>query len=390
MATEGAARPRLVTPALVWLCVLSFGAMAGFALLLSVVPLYATTGGAGGIGAGMTTGALLLSTVGIELATPRLAARFGYRPLLAAGLLLLGAPTLVLPASTGLAAIVTVSAIRGMGFGIVVVVGSALVAALVPAQRRGEGLGLHGLVIGVAAVGGLPLGVYLAGQIGYTPVFVAAAIAVLAVLPAVRGLPAGAAATAAAAATAPLGMVAGLRTGMLLRPSIVFSTMAVGAGVVVTFLPLALPAGSSNLAAIGLLAHAVTAVIARWWAGRYGDRHEPERLIIPALLTAAAGMLTLLLIASPVAVMVGMLLFGAGFGASQNASLALMFSRVAPPAYGTVSAVWNLAYDGGMGLGAVGFGLLVAQVGYPAGFAVTGALMVVALLPAWRDRHVTG
>jgi predicted MFS family arabinose efflux permease len=184
-------------------------------------------------------------------------------------------------------------------------------------------------------------------------------------------------------------MVAGLRTGMLLRPSIVFSTMAVGAGVVVTFLPLALPAGSSDLAAIGLLAQAVTAVIARWWAGRYGDRHEPGRLIIPALLTAAAGMLTLLLIASPVAVMVGMLLFGAGFGASQNASLALMFSRVAPRAYGTVSAVWNLAYDGGMGLGAVGFGLLVAQVGYPAGFAVTGALMVVALLPAWRDRHGT-
>ena len=52
---------------------------------------------------------------------------------------------------------------RGLGFAIVVVVGGALVASLVPGERRGEGLGLFGIVVGVLG-GGLPLGVWLVGR----------------------------------------------------------------------------------------------------------------------------------------------------------------------------------------------------------------------------------
>ena len=83
--------------ALALLFVCSFGAATSFYLLLSVVPLYATSAGAGGIGAGLATGTLMFSTVAGELATPSLVARFGYRLVLAAGLLL-GAPALTLGA----------------------------------------------------------------------------------------------------------------------------------------------------------------------------------------------------------------------------------------------------------------------------------------------------
>jgi predicted MFS family arabinose efflux permease len=89
---------------------------------------------------------------------------------------------------------------------------------------------------------------------------------------------------------------------------------------------------------------------------------------------------------SAAAVLAGMVLFGAGFGVSQNASLALMFDRVSSTGYGAVSALWNLAFDAGLGLGAAGFGVLAAQTGYPTAFALTAALAAAALLPAWRDR----
>ncbi len=36
-----------------------------------------------------------------------------------------------------------------------------------------------------------------------------------------------------------------------------------------------------------------------------------------------------------------------------------MYDRVAESGYGAVSAVWNLAYDGGMGVGTAGFGVWV-------------------------------
>jgi len=369
----------------------SLGGLTGFFLLLSVVPLYASSAGAGTAGAGLATGVLLFATVAAELVTPRLVGWAGHRLAFGAGLVLLGAPALVLAGAAGagaggLALILAVSAVRGLGFGIVVVLGSALVAGLVPAQRRGEGLGLYGVVVGVPGVVALPLGVLLVGQVGYAPVFVAGAVAALAGLALLPGLVVPAASPAAGAG-GPVGIRAGLRMPGLVRPAVAFSVTATAAGVVVTFLPLAVTGGAGGLAAAGLLVQAAAATAARWWAGRFGDRHGPARLLIPALLTAATGVLGLVLVDHPVPVLAGLLLFGAGFGVSQNASLALMFSRVGPAGYGTVSALWNLGYDVGMGLGAAGFGVLVALTGYPAGFAVTALLILVALVPAGWDRR---
>jgi hypothetical protein len=52
-------------------------------------------------------------------------------------------------------------------------------------------------------------------------------------------------------------------------------------------------------------------------------------------------------------------------------------------AAGGAAALWNLGYDGGMGLGAAGFSLLAVHTGYPAAFALTAA-MLPAVLPVAR------
>jgi predicted MFS family arabinose efflux permease len=377
-------RPPILTVGLLLVFVSSFGAMTSFYLLLSTVPLYAESVGAGEVGAGLSTGALMLATVAAELVTPRTMARFGYRPVLAAGLLLLGAPALALAAApAGVAAILLVCVVRGLGFAIVVVVGGALVASLVPRARRGEGLGLFGIVVGLPAVAALPLGLWLAEQAGYAVVFVAAALAALGGLAVVPGLPRG----ERQAGDQPVGLLEGLRSPAMVRPALAFSASAMAAGVVVTFLPLAVPEGSGHLAAVALLVQAAAATLTRWWAGRHGDRHGPAGLLVPGMLAAAAGVVALVLTSSPVAVLAGMVVFGAGFGVTQNASMTLMFNRVAASGYGMVSALWNLAYDAGLGVGASGFGVLAARAGYPVAFAATAAVTLAATVAAWRDRR---
>jgi predicted MFS family arabinose efflux permease len=360
----------------------SIGTTLSFYLLLSVVPLYATSVGADGIGAGLTTGALMLSTVVTELATPRLVKRFGYRLVFAAGILLLGAPALALTASSDMISILAACIVRGVGFAISVVAGSALVASFVPRERRGEGLGLYGVVVGVPAIVALPLGVWLTGQIGYPPVFVAGAVAALLGLAAVWGLPG-----RGPQDEQSVGVLAGLRMPALVRPALVFSATTIAAGIIVTFIPLAIMQASGGLAALALLVQAATFTLTRWWAGRYGDRHGSSRLLIPGLLASSVGMLGLVLTDNPVAVVAAMVIFGAGFGVTQNASLALMFDRVPASGYGTASALWNLAYDAGLGAGATGFGVLAAQTGYPPAFALTALLMLTMLVPAWYDRR---
>src|SRR5450755_3760354 len=356
MSSTNSARQTLLTGPMLLLCSASFGAMVCFYLLLSVVPQYATSIGASGIGAGLATGALMLSTVGVELATPRIVARFGYRLTLAAGLTLSGAPALALPLAHAMPEILAICLVRGAGLAIIVVVGGSLVASIVPAERRGEGLGTYGFIVNVPAVVGLPAGVWLAAHAGYPTVFIIAGMAGLAGLLAVPGLPG----LPAASHELPVGVLAGLRTPELARPAIVFSATAMAAGVIVTFLPLAAIHASGNVVAAALL--------------------------IPGLLTATAGMLALIFIASTPAIMIGMVLFGIGFGITQNATLTLMFDRVSPSGYDAVSAVWNVGYDAGLGIGAVTFGILSSRTGYPAAFALLAAFMFAMLAPALYDR----
>jgi predicted MFS family arabinose efflux permease len=166
---------------------------------------------------------------------------------------------------------------------------------------------------------------------------------------------------------------------------LVFLLTAMGAGIVVTFLPLA-TRSSGWLAAPALFANAAATTLARWWAGRYGDRHGQSRLLVLGVVACAFGMVALAVGAGPLAVAAGAVLLGLGFGVAQNASLTLMFERVSPSGYDMVSAMWNLAYDAGLGLGAAGFGVVAARAGYAGAFGMTAVLMLAALAPVWRDR----
>jgi predicted MFS family arabinose efflux permease len=381
-----ARRPRLITRPLMLVFAADFGGLTSFYLLIAVVPQFAAAG-AGGVGAGLATGVLMLSTVAAEFVTPRLVARFGYRAVLAAGLVLLGAPTLALMASASMLTIAGVSVVRGAGLAIIFVVCSDMSAALVPPERRGEGLGVLGVVAGLPAVIGTPLGLWLAEQIGYQLAFVIGALAALAGLAAVPGLPdrrLGPAGTQPAGQA--LGIVASLRKPALLRPATVFAATAMAAGILLTFLPAAVPGASQDFVAVALLTNAATATLTRWWAGRHGDRHGPATLLIPGTVVATVGILSLVLVASPAAVIVGMMLFGAGFGVVQNASLALMYDVTSPSGHGTVAALWSIAYDTGWGLGAVVFGVVAAHTSYTVGFACTAGVMLTVLVAAYRVR----
>ncbi|MFF7503950.1 MFS transporter [Streptomyces lavendulae] len=382
-AASRAVRPPLLTPPLLLRFVSVLGASASFHLLLSVVPGYATPAGGGGA-AGLATGALMLATVVGEFATPALVDRYGYRAVLAVGLGLLGVPALALPLSRDLGWIVAVCLLRGLGYGFTLVAGGALTASLIPAERRGEGLALVGIVGGVPALVALPLGVWLAAHSGYGLVFASGGAFALAALASVPGLPDRVRASGRAVG---IGIGEGLRSAGLRRPAVVFAFAAMVSGIVVTFLPLAVRGAATGSVAVALFVQPAAATAGRWVAGRVGDRRGSAGLVLPGLLLSAAGTLLMVATAEPVVVVVAAGVFGTGFGILQNATLTLMYARVPTAGYGTVSAVWNIAYDVGMGVGAVAFGWLAAATGYPWAFALTGVAVLTAVVPAHRDRR---
>ena len=359
-----------------------FTSLTSFFLLLSVMPMLAAAAGAGSSVAGLITGALLLGTVAAEAVAAAAIRRFGYRMVLAAGAVLLGAPALAMLVPEPQAVMVSVSLVRGFGFGLCGVVTGALTAKLLPPDRRGEGLGLFGVVSGVPAVLALPAGVWLAGHDLAAAAAAMSAAAGLLPLVAIRWLPGGREARRTRASQTPGARSSGRMTGPALRLPLIFAAATIAAGVLDSFLPLAkgIP---SDLASAALLVQAITATLSRWQAGKHGDRYGHARLLIPALAVAALGMAAMLVLGWPVVIFAGMVLFGAGFGVIENATFALLIEQL-PEA--KASALWNLAYDAGYGAGPAVFGLICVRTGYPAAFALTGALILAVVPVALRER----
>ena len=388
-----AVRARLLSVPLTVTFLAEFTSLTSFFLLLSVMPMLAAAAGTGSSGAGLITGSLLLGTVAAEAAATAAIRRFGYRMVLAAGAVLLGAPALAMLVPEPQAVIVSVSVVRGFGFGLSGVVTGALTAKLLPPERRGEGLGLLGVVSGVPAIVALPAGVWLAGHHLGAAAATMAATAGLLPLVVIRCLPGGRDAGRTARTGRDAGRTArtgrsrsargsGRMAGAALRLPLIFAAATIAAGVLDSFLPLAkgIP---SNLASAALLVQAITATLSRWQAGRHGDRYGHARLLIPALAVAALGMAAMIVLGSPVMLFAGMVLFGAGFGAIENTTFALLIEHL-PEA--KASALWNLAYDAGYGAGPAVFGLICVSTGYPAAFALTGALILATLPVAWGER----
>jgi MFS family permease len=373
--------------------VLGFG---GYALLLPVVPLWVA--GSGEFASGATTGVLMLTTITTQLGVPWLVTRVGYRVALGAGLVLLGAPTPLLALSADLAPVLAVSAVRGVGFGLLTVVGSALVAELVPPGEHGRAGARYGIAVGLPQLVLLPAGVAVVEAVGFGAVFVAAGVTPLVaalIVPALR-VPRPRAATRDAVgdgraddagpgrvgAAPPIGRAA-------VGPLVAMLTCSVAQGGLITFLPLAVP-GAGLLAAAALLLTAAGALIGRSVAGRLVDRHGMGgRLLLPGVLLSAAGMGTevLALAGGGPFVVVGAAVVGVGFGLVQNDALTTLFAASGPARYGSASAAWNIAYDAGTGAGAVGLGAVADPLGFRAAFGLSALLLVVAA-PVTRARRV--
>lgn len=351
----------------------SFAGLATFNLMLGVTPIFTVANGHGDFGGAMSTAVFMLSTVAFDLLITRVMTAIGGQRTLALGVVLLGVPAIAFLFNGSLAVILAVSVLRGAGLALVVVAGAAMVAALATEGKRGEGIGLYGVVIGVSAIIALPFGVALVEHLGFTPIFLFAGISgLLGLLVAIVPLP-----------VTPVdevhGMLRALRLPGILRLSIMFAAATLASGLLITYLPIAAGNGfTSATAALALLAIQLTSTVSRLVAGRIADRRDPHALLLPGLGITVVGLLVVLL--APSIVVVGAALFGIGFGVLQNTSLHLMFETAGPSGYGAASAIWNVAYDAGLFLGALAFGLLGAD--YALG--VSAALVAIASIAVIR------
>ena len=360
----------------------AFMATSAWAFPVSVIPLFVDEHSSSSTSAGLVTGLMFLITVLVELRTPHLMHSLGNRIVLPAGAALMGVAPVFFFFTNDVWAMIAVPIARGAGLALLVVAATATAARLFPAGRRAEGLGLFGLSFTVPSVVLTPAGVWLADRFGYNLVFgISIALGVLCIALASL-IPAD-----ADEQDSPHGILRLMRKRTILIPTIVFGISTLAAGVIITYLALAVGEG---VAAIGLFLYGVTSSLARWLGGRWSDAIGSGTILWCGMAISAVGLGATTTTDVVGLVLIGLTVFGLGFGAVQNASIAVMFARAERRHVAHISVIWNLAFDAGMGIGAVGFGLIAAGIGYSGGFLVLAGLTLIAVIPAWRDRGPAG
>lgn len=367
-------------PAMRQLIVLTFFGFTSFFATLSSLPAYAESSGISKGIAGSVTTAMLVCTVVVQMLVPAIVNRLGMATVLIIGMISLGAPSALYLLRQDLWWLLFVSVLRGAGFAILTVLGATLTARIAPPGRRGETIGLYGLAIAIPNLVALPAGVALTTTGNFTWV------AWLAVAP-LLALP----------VAGPLGRASGKEPDPQQKsrpsraeiigvglPSVMLLVVTLAGGGLLTFLPIERPDG--RLSTIAIAVFGITAALCRWGAGLMADRIGTGVLIPTALIASiiglsavAAGLWAGTGGTANAIVIVAALVFGSGYGATQNLTLLEAFAHAKQ--HNLASATWNVCFDSGTAVGAFAVGLIAAAgIGIPGAYIVSAAL-VLATLP---------
>ncbi|WP_099351812.1 MFS transporter [Fredinandcohnia onubensis] len=265
--------------------------------------------------------------------------------------------------------------VQGIGWGFSTTASGTIATDLIPAKRRGEGMGYFGLFGNIALAIGPSLGLTLAGTISYTKLFSICAI---------------------------LGLVALILSSRIhykkiepvkenprkwdfyeetaLPPSILLFFITVSFGGIAAFLPLyTLQKGISGIEWYFLL-FAVALMISRTFAGRLYDLKGHRAVFAPGAFSIVLAMLLLAWLPSSLVLYIAAFIYGLGFGALQPALQAWAVQTAPDNRKGMANATFFSSFDLGVGIGAIAFGQIAYLLGYQSIYIASAISVLISIL----------
>ncbi|MER0105242.1 MFS transporter [Corynebacterium sp. KPL2895] len=368
-------------------------AFGAWSILLPVVPLAVIDSGGSATLAGGSTGIFMAFTVATQIMSPWLLRRWGYRRVMALSAFTLGVPAFGHLLGTDAWIVLLFSAMRGVGFGALTVSESALIAELSPVRLLGKATGMIGVFTGLGQMIFLPLGLFMADSLGYASTYITAGLigflgfAMCLRIPKIK-------VTLAKDNDEEVNIIRVPTWKLVLVPALALTTFSMSYGAISSFLSPAMQeldaVKGASLAGVMLSIVGGAAMIFRYFAGVVADRTgAPGSLYIPSQIMAIIGVgtisLTLFMESSIWWLVLGAVLFGGAFGIAQNEALLSMFDRLPRERVSEASAIWNIFYDSGTGLGSTLLGAMVAGYGYDGAFGAGVAILIAGLLLTTAD-----
>nr|WGD69852.1 MFS transporter [Bacillus subtilis] len=268
---------------------------------------------------------------------------------------------------------------QGIWFSILTTVTGAIAADIIPAKRRGEGLGYFAMSMNLAMAIGPFLGLNLMRVVSFPVFFTAFA----------------------------LFMVAGLLVSFLIKVpqskdsgttvfrfafSDMFEKGALKIATVGLFISfcystvtsyLSVFAKSVDLSDISgyfFVCFAVTMMIARPFTGKLFDKVGPGIVIYPSILIFSVGLCMLSFTHSGLMLLLSGAVIGLGYGSIVPCMQTLAIQKSPAHRSGFATATFFTFFDSGIAVGSYVFGLFVASAGFSAIYLTAGLFVLIALL----------
>jgi MFS family permease len=360
-----------------------FAYFTGLGVLAPVLPRYVEDElGGGGAQVGIAVGAFAVSAALLRAWVGRLGDREGRRLLVVAGCIAAGVSIVGYGLPGGLAVLVLMRLVTGVGEAAAFVGAATAAQDLAPDERRGQAASLFS----IAVYGGLGLGppvgewVYRAEGAGASWV-VAAGCCLLASALALA-MPNDRAAARAAAAprmAAARGWRASLHAAGL-RPGVILLLGASGYAGFASFVPLYVDDIGVDDASPAFVEYALIVLAVRIVGSRLPDLLGPRRGPLAALTLQATGLLTMGLWASPLGLYTSTAVYAAGVSLLYPALFPVVVDAAPPEERSHAIATFTLGFDLSQGLGAPLLGAVVALTSERGAFIAAGLLSALGYL----------
>ncbi|MFJ8245616.1 MFS transporter [Peribacillus asahii] len=350
-------KEKIWTRDFILICLANFFVFLGFQMTLPTIPLFVESLGGNDRLIGVVVGIFTFSALLIRPFAGQLLETKGRRFVFLAGLTIFILTIGVFGFTTSLILLFAIRVIQGIGWGYSTTASGTIATDLIPAKRRGEGMGYYGLSGNVALAMGPSLGLILVNMISFKELFlICGLLGVIAWI---------SASTIRYKRAEPMTIAAkttkwNLYEKSALQPSILIFFISVTFGGISTFLPLYADQRGVTGIQWYFFIFAAALMTTRIFAGQLYDKHGHKAIYIPSTILISIAMLLLAWMPNNTVLYIAAICYGLGFGALQPALQAWSVEKAAANRKGMANATYFSFFDLGIGFGAILFG----QIGY--------------------------
>ncbi|WP_339218419.1 MFS transporter [Paenibacillus sp. FSL W7-1332] len=378
-------KQRLWTKEFITLMVSNLFLFLTLQMMLTTLPAYAKEAFmASPLQVSLITSVFALSAIASRFVSSKALEKGKLRLLLYVGLFISLAATLGYYWASGIAFLLLMRVLFGIGFGMTSTSFPTMASDVIPIKRLGEGMGYFGLSTTLAMSIGPMIGLTLLQDGGFTPLVIITVIINVLIFPLAYVLTSRSAKRNMERPAAVQPRVEEQPKGSfnkkLILPSVLNFLMSITYGGLLSFMALFGAEAHLRNPQYFFLFNAIAIILVRPFSGRIYDRYGHKALVIPAAILMVAGLLLLTFATSTGTLLLSALCYGLGFGAMQPSIQTWMIQEVHPLQRGMANGMFFNSLDFGVAIGSIALGSIAKSTSYAIMYRYSAIALVMLIL----------